>query len=438
MSGRAGNGDLAVTGIGLVTPAGAGTAQTWAGVCAGRGTAAEDPALAGLPVSFSCRVPGFDPRIRVPGARPWRHDRFTQFALAAAGEAVADAGLDPAVWDGSRVAVVLGSAAGGVQTYEDQSRKLLHTGPRSVSPLTLPGFLPNMAAGQLAIELGAHGAVLHTATACASGATAIALAAVLLRTDACDIAVAGGADAMVTPLCATAFARMGALSRRHGSPAAASRPFDAARDGFVLAEGAGVLVMERDTDAAARRAPVHAWLAGYGLTADAHHQVVPDPEGHGLRRAMEQAVRTAGAAPHEVDHVNAHGTGTPLNDRTEAAAVHKLFGADSPSVTSAKGVIGHTMGAAGAIEAALTVLTAKHRLVPPIANLQRPEPESRGLDLVSGGPRRQDIRLALSNSAGFGGHNAVLAFRPGPPPPDPSHNGARPAHDRSHASDRGE
>lgn len=423
MTGPGADGDLAVTGIGLVTPAGTGTAQTWAGVCAGQGTAAEDPALAGLPVSFSCRVPDFDPRTRVPGARPWRHDRFTQFALAAAREAVTDAGLDPATWDGSRVAVVLGSASGGVRTYEDQFRKLLHTGVRAVSPLTLPAFLPNMAAGQLAIVLRAHGPVLHTATACASGATAIALAALLLRTDACDIAVAGGADAMITPMCAAAFARMGALSRRHGCPAGASRPFDAARDGFVLAEGAGVLVMERDTDAAARRAPVHAWLAGYGLTADAHHQVAPDPEGHGLRRAMEQAVRAAGATTGEVDHINAHGTGTPLNDRTEAAAVHTVFGADLPSVTSAKGVIGHTMGAAGAIEAALTVLTARHQLVPPTANFQRPEPESRTLNLVTGAPRRQNIRLALSNSAGFGGHNAVLAFRPGPPETRTRHHG---------------
>ncbi|MEU9121568.1 beta-ketoacyl-[acyl-carrier-protein] synthase family protein [Streptomyces sp. NPDC048506] len=407
---------IAVTGIGLVTPAGTGTARTWAGVCRGRGTAAEDPALAGLPVTLSCRVPDFDPRTRVPGGRPWQHDRFTQFALAAAQEAVTDAGLDPDTWDGSRVAVVLGSAAGGVETYEAQFRRLLDGGPRAVSPLTLPAFLPNMGAGQLAIALRAGGVALHTATACASGATAVVMAAVLLRSGACDIAVAGGADAMVTPMCATAFARMGALSRRHGSPAAASRPFDAERDGFVLAEGAGVLVLERGSDATARGAPVHAWLAGYGSSADAHHPVAPDPAGRGLHRAMAEALRSAGATPQDVGHINAHGTGTPLNDRTEAAVLQRMFRADSPTVTSAKGVLGHTMGAAGAIEAALTALTVEHQLVPPTANFHRPEPAAGTLNVVSGPPRRQHIRLALSNSAGFGGHNTVLAFRPATAP----------------------
>ncbi|MFI1198362.1 beta-ketoacyl synthase [Streptomyces sp. NPDC020883] len=404
---------LAVTGIGLVTPAGSGTAATWEGVCAGRGTAAPDPELAGLPVAFSCRVPGFDPRTQVPGTRPWQHDRCTQFALAAAHEAVTAAGLDPAAWNAPRVAVVLGSAAGGVGTYEDQHRKLTDTGPRAVSPLTLPAFLPNMAAGRLAIALGARGPVLHTATACASGASAVALAALLLSAGACDIAVAGGADAMVTPLCATAFARMGALSRRHDAPARASRPFDAERDGFVLAEGAGVLVLERTADAEARHAPVQARLVGYGIAADAHHPVAPDPEGRGLRLAVQEALRSAGATAREIDHINAHGTSTPLNDRAEAATLARLFDAASPSVTSTKGVLGHTMGAAGAIEAALTALTVKHQLVPPTANFHHPDPDSPALDLVTTHPRPQPIHLALSNSLGFGGHSTTLAFRPG-------------------------
>ncbi|AIA01148.1 3-oxoacyl-ACP synthase [Streptomyces noursei ZPM] len=405
---------LAVTGIGLVTPAGSGTAATWKGVCAGRGTAAPDPELAGLPVGFSCRVPGFDPRTQVPGPRPWQHDRCTQLALAAAHEAVADAGLDPAARNAARVAVVLGSAAGGVGTYEEQLRKLTDGGPRAVSPLTLPAFLPNMAAGQLALALGARGPVLHTATACASGAAAVALAALLLSAGACDVAVAGGADAMVTPLCATAFARMGALSRRHGSPDRASRPFDVDRDGFVLGEGAGVLVLERTADAVARRAPVRARLAGHGMAADAHHPVAPDPEGRGLRLATQEALRSAGATPADVAHVNAHGTSTPLNDRTEAATLGRLFGSAAPSVTSTKGVLGHTMGAAGAIEAALTALTVQHQTVPPTANFHHPDPDAPVVDLVTGRPRRQSVPLALSNSLGFGGHCTVLAFRPAP------------------------
>ncbi|MFI7102582.1 beta-ketoacyl-[acyl-carrier-protein] synthase family protein [Streptomyces sp. NPDC050161] len=403
---------LAVTGIGLVTPAGSGTAATWEGVCAGRGTAAPDPELAGLPVAFSCRVPGFDPRDLVPGPRPWQHDRATQFALAAAHEAVTAAELDPAARDAARIAVVLGSAAGGVGTYEDQCRKFTDSGPQAVSPLTLPAFLPNMAAGQVAIALGARGPVLHTSTACASGASAVALAALLLSSGTCDVAVAGGTDAMVTPLCATAFAQMKALSRRRDAPARASRPFDADRDGFVLGEGAGVLVLERAADAAARRAPVQAHLAGYGIAADAHHPVAPDPECRGLRLATAQALRSAGATASDVAHINAHGTGTPLNDRTEATALAQLFGPAGPSVTSAKGVLGHTMGASGAIEAALTALTVKHGHVPPTANFHHPDPDSPTLDLVTDAPRTQTIPLALSNSLGFGGHVTVLAFRP--------------------------
>ncbi|MEU2870501.1 beta-ketoacyl-[acyl-carrier-protein] synthase family protein [Streptomyces olivoreticuli] len=412
MNGSGRVGGLAVTGIGLVTPAGIGAKETWERVCAGRATAAEDPALSGLPVRFSCRVPGFDPRRHVHGAQPWRHDRFTQLAMAAARESVDDAGLDPATWDGTRVAVVLGSAAGGIGTYETQHRKFLSAGSRSLSPHTLPAFLPNMAAGQLAIALRVKGAVLHTATACASGSTAIITAAMMLHSGSCDIAIAGGADAMITPLCATAFAQLGALSRHNDEPAAASRPFDAARDGFVLAEGAGVLVLEREGDAAARAASVHARLTGYGVSSDAHHPVAPDPEGKGLELAIRRALTAAGADCADVDHINAHGTSTPLNDRTEAAVLHRLFHAAPPSVTAAKGVIGHTMGAAGAVEAALTALTIEHQLVPPTANFHRTEPGTAPLDLVHARPRRQHIGLALSNSCGFGGHNAVLALQP--------------------------
>ncbi|QIQ03386.1 beta-ketoacyl-[acyl-carrier-protein] synthase family protein [Streptomyces liangshanensis] len=403
---------LAVTGIGLVTPAGLGTRATWDRVCAGVPTAAADPELAGLPVPFSCRVPGFDPRVHVGVRQAWRLDRATQFAITAAREAVADAGLDPLSWDGRRVAVVMGSAAGGVTTYESQHSRLLRTGPRSVSPLTLPAFLPNMAAGQTAIALDARGPALHTSTACASGATALIVAAMLLREGACDIAVAGGTDAMVTPLCVTAFSQMGALSGRAAEPAAASRPFDADRDGFVIAEGAGVLVLERAGQAAARRAPVHALFVGHGSTTDAHDPVAPHPEGRGLREAFLRALATAGAGPADVDHINAHGTSTPLNDAREAGVLRRLFGARPPTVTSTKGVIGHPMGAAGSIEAALTALTVSHQLAPPTANFRRPDSGTGGLDLVTGGVHKHPVRLALSASAGFGGHNTVLAFRP--------------------------
>lgn len=410
---HAAGGGVAVSGVGLVTPAGVGAEETWRRVCSGLPTAAEDATLAGAPITVSCRVHGFDPRRHVGGTRPSRNDRFTQFAVAAAREAIRDAALDPRTWDGARVAVVLASAAGGVATYEEQHRKLLTTGHHTVSPLTLPSFLPNMAAGQLAIELGAHGPALHTATACASGASAIITAAGLLERGACDIVVAGGSDAMVTPLCVTGFAQAGALSRRSDDPAGASRPFDAERDGFVLAEGAGVLVLERAVDAAARRAAARALLVGHGSSTDAHHAVAPRPDGRWLRDAIQQALAGAGAAPADVDHVNAHGTGTRLNDRTEAAVLRDLFPA-GPSVTSAKGVTGHTMGAAGAIEAALTVLTVQRGIVPPTANFHRPDADTADVDVVEDVARHQRVELALSTSCGFGGHNAVLAFAPGP------------------------
>ncbi|NSC19876.1 beta-ketoacyl-[acyl-carrier-protein] synthase family protein [Streptomyces albus subsp. chlorinus] len=405
---------VAVTGLGLVTPAGVGVEETWQRVCSGRPTAADDPELAGSPVGFSCRVGKFDPREHTGGTQPWRYDRFTQFALAAAREAVDDAALDPDTWDGARVAVVLGSAAGGVATYEKQHHKLLTTGHRAVSPLTLPAFLPNMAAGRLAIDLGVHGPVLQTGTACASGATALVTAAMLLDSDACDIAVAGGSDAMATPLCATAFARAGALSRGKGGPAGACRPFDAARDGFVLAEGAGVLVLERLADATARHASVRSLLAGHGSSTDAHHPVAPRPDGRCLRDATEQALDRAGAGHADVDHVNAHGTGTPLNDSTEAAVLRELYAPDGPTVTSTKGVTGHMMGAAGAVEAALTVLTVQRQTVPPTANFDRADAGTSGLDIVRPAAREHPVELALSNSCGFGGHNVVLAFARAP------------------------
>ncbi|MFD5975421.1 beta-ketoacyl-[acyl-carrier-protein] synthase family protein [Streptomyces bacillaris] len=404
--------DIAVTGIGLVTPGGTGTEATWETVCAGRATARVDPVLteAGAPVRLACRVaPPAEEGVR---GRLWRFDPATRFLLTAAREALASAGLEPGRWDPGRVAVVVGTAAGGVATLEAQHRKLLASGPRALSPMTLPAFLPNMAAGQLALELGATGPALQTSTACASGATAIITAALLLRAGVCDVAVAGGTDAMVTPLCASAFAKLGALSRREDGPGGASRPFDRDRDGFVLGEGCGVLVLERTAHATARTARPLAFLAGFGATGDAHHATAPHPEGAGLRAATALALAGAGRRPGEVDHINAHGTSTALNDAVEATAIRELYetGLQDPSVTSAKGVLGHTMGAAGAIEAALTVLTVVRGTVPPTAGFTAPDAATAGIDLVRGAARPQRVRLALSHSLGFGGHNTVLAF----------------------------
>jgi 3-oxoacyl-[acyl-carrier-protein] synthase II len=340
-------------------------------------------------------------------AGPGRLDRFARFALAAAREALAAARLDPASWDGARVGLVVGSAAGGVGTLEAQHTRMLATEHALPSPLVLPMFLPNMAAGALATEFAARGPCLHVSTACASGATALGTALGLLRADACDVVLAGGAEAMITRLCAAGFAKLGALSRRDDA-ALASRPFDAERDGFVLGEGAGIFVLERAADAWARGVRPLALLAGYGASADAYHPVAPDPVGRGAESAIHSALMDADASTQDVEHVNAHGTSTPAGDRIEAETLRRVLG-DRPSVTSVKGVTGHTLGAAGAIEAAITVLTLTRGVVPPIANLTKPG-DGIEVDLVAGAARTQSPRFALSESFGFGGQNAVLAF----------------------------
>ena len=400
------NTTVAVTGLGLVTPAGIGVETSWAGVLSGQSTAATDPALAGVPVDMSCRVPGFDAEELLGRKASRRLDRFVQLALVAAREAVADAGLDPESWDGARVGVVIGCGMGGAATWEHQHAKMLSDGPTKVSPLLIPMLVPNMVAGQLAMDLHAFGPNLVTATACASGATAIGVARDLLRSGACDVVVTGGTEAGLTPLSVAGFAQMGALSSRVDDPPAASRPFDSGRDGFVAAEAAGILVLERADDARARGAVVRANMAGYGASADGHHITAPDPEGIGAARAMTAAIADAGLTPDDIDHVNAHGTSTPLNDAAEARTLRRVFGEDI-AVTSTKGVTGHALGAAGAIEAAFTVLTVQHGLIPPTANLDSQDPEVQ-VDVVAKAPREQQVRAAMSDSFGFGGQNAVL------------------------------
>jgi beta-ketoacyl-acyl-carrier-protein synthase II len=399
---------IAVTGLGLVTAAGIGVEASWRGVCSGVSMAKRDQALAGLPVDISCTVPDFSAGGNVGRRIALIHDRFVQLAIAAAREAVADSGLDPQTWDGARVGVVIGCGLGGVVTWERQHRALLEQGPHSVSALLIPMLVPNMVAGHLAMEFRATGPNFVTATACASGATAIGTALDLLRDGRCDVVIAGGSEAGVSPLIVTGFAQMGALSRRLTEPEAASRPFDADRDGFVIGEGSGILVLERESDAVARGARVRAKAAGYAASADAYHMTAPDPEGTVVMRTVSEALAGAGVAPDEVDHVNAHGTSTPLNDAAEARVIAKLLGTDVP-VTSTKGVTGHTLGAAGAIEAAFTVLAIDTGTVPPTANLTRQDPEI-DLSIVAGQPCRHGIDVALSNSFGFGGQNAVLVF----------------------------
>ncbi|MEW1721562.1 beta-ketoacyl-[acyl-carrier-protein] synthase family protein [Streptomyces sp. NPDC093109] len=444
-SGRRGPAEVAVTGLGVVTPAGTDERAFWTGLCAGWSVARRLPELAGMPVDFACAIGDaaeaggpaeadgssgagdpfgagdppwaggspwaaeIDLDAVVGGRSVWRMARFVKLALIAARQAVADAGLDPATWEAGRVGVVLGVGVGGVSVLVDNALRLRDEGPEAVSPLLVPMMIPNAAAGEVAIALRAQGPSFSPATACASGATAIALARDLLAGGQCDVVVAGGAESVLTPLVVTAFARMGALSVRTGDPAAASRPFAADRDGFVLGEGAAMVVLEREADARARGRAPRALLAGAGSSTDAHHPTAPAPHGRVAQAAVETALREAGWSPYDVEHVNAHGTSTQLNDAMEAALIDRVY-PRRPPVTAPKGVLGHTLAAAGAIEAVATVLTLEQGIIPPIANLDAPAVEF-DVDCVTKQPRRQWVETAVSHSFGFGGHNVALAFR---------------------------
>lgn len=398
---------VAVTGLGLLTPAGDGAQALWDCLCRGRSTAAPDPALKDMPVDFSCRVPGFDSS----GVQSiaWRTNRFIQMAVLAARQAFADSALPAHGFDQLRVGVVMGVGAASMEHWPGETEKLLRGRLRAVSPLSLPRSIPNMAAGEIAMDLGVRGPNLVVSTACASGATALGVAKDLLSAGRCDVVLAGGAESpRASEMVALCFSRMSVLSRRTHDPASASRPFDADRDGFVLGEGAAVMVLETAAHARARKVGVRAWLSGYGASADAHHPTTPDPDGKGATAAIGAALDEAGLRHEDVDHVNAHGSSTDFNDLYEAATLSRLF-ERPPPVTANKGALGHGIGAAGAIEAACSVLTLQHQLIPPIANFSRPDPRI-DLDLVAGAPRPHRMNAVLSNSFGFGGQNAALVF----------------------------
>ena len=400
--------EVAITGLGLVTPAGIGVEQNWQRILSGVSCAARDEALAGCPTNFSCRVPGFDGDALIGGFVARQLDRFVQLAIVATRQATQDAGWDHTAWDGPRVGVVLGNSLGGLQALEASHTALLEGGPRQVSPLMVTMFMANMVAGRVAIDIGAKGPSQVTATACASGTTAVGLAREWLVHGLCDIVIAGGSEAPLTPLGVTGLSRMGALSSRAGDPIRASRPFDVDRDGFVPAEGAAALLLERLGDARARGARVRAVVRGYGASTDAYRPAAPEPNGAGIERALRGALADAGLGGSEVDHVNAHGTSTPAGDVIEGRVLRRVLGRRA-LVTSTKGVTGHPLAAAGAIEAAYTVLAIEHGTVPPTANLTRLDPEL-DLDVVHGAPRTARIDVGVSTSMGFGGHNAALVL----------------------------
>ncbi|AJT62315.1 3-oxoacyl- synthase 2 [Streptomyces lydicus] len=403
----------AVTGLGMVTAAGVGAKATWHSVTEDRvpGGVSRQDELADLPCDFMYTVRDLDPGAVLGVATQRLMDRFSQLAVIAAREAVADAGLEPETWDSSRIAVVIGSAHGGLPFYDQQHAAMTQRGARRVSPKLAPLTVVNGAASSVCMDLGVHGPSFGVATACSSGTVALGTAHQLLRAGVCDIAIAGGAESTVSRLLIASACQMKAVSTRREDPAAACRPFDAERDGFVVGEGAGLLVLERPEHARARGATVRAHVCGYGASSDAYAPVAPDPDGKGIERALRTAMADAEITAGDVGYVNAHGTSTVVNDLVEATVLERVLGSH-PLVTSTKAMTGHTLGAAGGIETALTVLALEHQLAPPTANLEVPDPRI-PIEIVREEARPATFHCAVKTSLGFGGHNAALVLTRG-------------------------
>ena len=403
-----------VTGVGLVSPLGIGTAATWDALCAGRcgiGPITRFDA-SGYAARIAGEVKGFDPLDFLAKKDVKKMDVFIQYAIAAADFARADARLEVTPDVAPRVGVYIASGIGGFSTIEREHKALLKGGPRKISPFFIPASIINLAAGQVSIRLGAKGPNSATCTACSASAHAVGDAfETILRGDA-DVMVAGGSEAAITPMGVGGFAAMRALSTRNDEPTRACRPFDRERDGFIIGEGAGVIILEERGRALERGAPVYAELVGYGMSADAHHVTAPAEDGDGAFRVMRAAVEQAGIGPDRVDYINAHGTSTPFNDRIETLAIKRCFGehAHRLAVSSTKSMTGHLLGAAGGVEAGIMALTMREQIMPPTINLENPDPDC-DLDYVPNVKRPASMEYALSNSFGFGGTNASLLFR---------------------------
>jgi 3-oxoacyl-[acyl-carrier-protein] synthase II len=403
-----------VTGVGLVSSLGIGTAANWSALCAGR--SGIGPISRFDASQFSTRiageVKGFDPLAFVEKKDVKKMDVFIQYAIAASQFAVDDARLKVTPQNAGRVGVFIASGIGGFSTIEREHRALLEGGPRRISPFFIPSAIINLAAGQVSIRFGAKGPNSATCTACSASAHAIGDAYQMIRRGDADVMIAGGSEAAITPMGVGGFAAMRALSTRNDEPERASRPFDRDRDGFVIGEGAGVLVLEALEHAATRDVFPYAEIVGYGLSGDAYHITAPSEDGEGAFRVMRNAITAAGIAPDEVDYINAHGTSTPHNDRLETVAIKKCFGehAYRLAISSTKSMHGHLLGAAGGLEAGITALVIRHQTVPPTINLDAPD-EGCDLDYVPKTSRSMAVSCALSNSFGFGGTNAALLLR---------------------------
>ncbi len=403
---------VVVTGVGMVTPVGLTTEETWSALLAGTSGAGPITKFdaSRQQVRFACEVTGFDPQQYIDRKEARRYDLFAQYAIAAAHQAVTQAGLASAVPNADRVGVVIGSGIGGMQTFEDNCRVFIEKGPDRVSPFFVPMFIPNMAAGLVSIRYGFRGPNFATVSACASSAHAIGESFRMIREGVADAVVTGGSEAAITGLTVAAFANMKAMSTRNDDPAGASRPFDKDRDGFVLGDGGAVVVLESLEHAQRRGAMILAEVLGYGLSGDAYHMSAPAPDGEGAQRAMRMCLEDGGIHPARVNYVNAHGTSTPLGDIAETQAVKAVFGDHARQLVfgSTKSMTGHLLGGAGALEFAVALLAATRNQIPPTINYQTPDPDC-DLDCAPNRMVEREVDVALSNAFGFGGHNATLA-----------------------------
>lgn len=405
---------VVITGMGAITPLGNGVETFWNGLKEGKSGIDKIDRfdVEDFTTQFAGQVKDFSPEDYMDRKEAKRMDRFTQFAIAATSMAVKDAELNLEKVDPLRIGVILGTGIGGLETLENQVRVLVEKGPGRVSPFLVPMMIANMAAGQISIAIGAKGINSTVVTACASATSAIAEAFKAIRCGDADVVITGGSEAPITPLALAGFCSMKALSTRNEDPKAACRPFDAERDGFVMGEGAGILVVESLDHAVKRGAPILAEIIGYGLTADAYHITAPAPEGEGAARAIKQALHIAGVEPDVVDYINAHGTSTPYNDKYETMAIKHVFGehAYRMAVSSTKSMTGHLLGAAGGIEAIALVKTIQDQFLPPTINYTTPDPEC-DLDYVPNQGRGAKVEYAMSNSFGFGGQNACILLK---------------------------
>ena len=406
---------VVVTGLGVVTPVGNDVATTWQALLEAKPGAAPITRFdaTNFPVRFAAEVKGFDPLAYMDRKEAKRADWYTQFAMASAVMAMQDAGLaDGTGYVPENTGVILGSGIGGLKSFEEQHDVYRERGPSKISPFFIPMFIADIAAGIVSMRFNAKGPNYATVSACATSAHAIGDAFRTIQYGDADVIISGGAEATVTPMAIGGFANMKALSERNDSPATASRPFDATRDGFVMGEGSGVVILEAFEHARKRGAKIYAEIVGYGATGDAYHLTAPAPDGEGAQRAMKRAMADAAIDPGEIDYINAHGTSTPANDFNETRAIKAVFGehAAKLNVSSTKSCTGHMLGAAGAVEFVVCALAAQNGMIPPTANYQNPDPEL-DLNYTPNAAVEREVRLALSNSFGFGGHNVTLAVK---------------------------